>query len=478
MGKNVYLTNLRQRNIQKQTEVCVYEEMSWSQAKQIYGKWDRWEFVKLTKGKKPASEIDKIIQMDQNTNLLGIWWSDDNYWNLRTPENDVGILHVYNSVKKTYMIIINGVMMLPRDYSIYEVSPSGLIPIAKWDAEVIAGFAYSKWQPDNVIVDGRMLDMAYNAVAQKMSQSAKPTMSNNSGKVIPKWLLFSGRLVQGVRAGQFEALLPPESRTITNSDNSFLETVRQVLNDKSIDDAFTWDPVDVKTATAFLERKKNTVMKLFSMVEWLAEFEEQRARLRIASIYSKWTVPEETTAYEEVQETVDWVKQLFKKPIKKREYRKEFVPTKFRESGKDGFRDIRFHGMWEKLPAGEEIAKYEDDMSEKIGKPVRLTYIEAESISRLFEWNWKIDVIQKLEEDEKLDKITYLDNKMRIANLFGVDVLNKEYTLQRYAAMDGEDPDKAYVTQPEQQMWEPMQPPMNTAGSPAIRNPMESIIPQ
>lgn len=91
-------------------------------------------------------------------------------------------------------------------------------------------------------------------------------------------------------------------------------------------------------------------------------------------------------------------------------------------------------------------------MSEKIGKPVRLTYIESEAISRLFEWNWKIDVIQKLEEDEKLDKITYLDNKMRIANLFGVDVLNKEYTLQRYAAMDGEDPDKAYVTQPEQQM--------------------------
>jgi len=70
MGKNVYLTNLRQRNIQKQTEVCVYEEMSWSQAKQIYSKWDRWEYVKMTKGKKPASDIDKIVQMDQNTNLL------------------------------------------------------------------------------------------------------------------------------------------------------------------------------------------------------------------------------------------------------------------------------------------------------------------------------------------------------------------------------------------------------------------------
>jgi hypothetical protein len=59
------------------------------------------------------------------------------YWNLNKPEADIGILHVYNSSEKTYMIYLNGVMMLPIGFSLYEVSPSGLIPIAKGDAEVI-----------------------------------------------------------------------------------------------------------------------------------------------------------------------------------------------------------------------------------------------------------------------------------------------------------------------------------------------------
>lgn len=49
LGKNVYLTNIQERNIQKQAKVAVYEEMNWSQARQRFGKWDRWEFVEKTK---------------------------------------------------------------------------------------------------------------------------------------------------------------------------------------------------------------------------------------------------------------------------------------------------------------------------------------------------------------------------------------------------------------------------------------------
>jgi len=42
------------------------------------------------------------------------------------------------------MILINGIMMLPIGFSLYEVSPSGLIPMGKGDCEVIPGSAYSK----------------------------------------------------------------------------------------------------------------------------------------------------------------------------------------------------------------------------------------------------------------------------------------------------------------------------------------------
>jgi hypothetical protein len=262
--KNVYLSSMRERNIQKQSEIAVWEEMSFQKAESIYWKWDRWEFVKETKGKKPASAIESLIAQDK-------WdseWTSEDYWNIISPDDEVGILHVYNSIDKTYMVYINGIMMLPIGFSLYEVSPSGKIPMAKGDAEVTPWYAYAKGVPANTLVDTKMYDIVWNSITQKMMQSAKPTLANNTGHTIAPWLLYSGRLINGLRANWLTPVLPEESRNITNSDTSYVELVRQIISDKSVDDAFSGEPVGVNTATEFLERKKNTIMKLFSVLEW------------------------------------------------------------------------------------------------------------------------------------------------------------------------------------------------------------------
>jgi hypothetical protein len=444
-GKNVFLGDITQRNIQKQTIVAVYQELPESVAKQIFGKWDRWDYVKATIGKVCSDKIASIIKQDANF-MHGVWWSED-YWNIQKPVDDVGILHVYDNVKKTYQIFANGVMMLPVGYSLYEISPSGKIPMAKGDAEVMTWFAYSKGIPANTLIDTRMYDQVYNSVVQKMLQSAKPTMGNNTGRLIPSWLLYSSRLIQGLRANMLEPLLPAESRTITNSDTAFIEIVKGIINDKSVDDAFSGEPIGVKTATEMLERKKNTIMKLFALVEGMIEFEEQMSKLRISSIFSKWTVPEESPYFEEQENIVDGVKSVIKVPKTRKGYKKEIIPTQFKETGKEWFRDVRFRSHEEKLPDVYDMAKEEDEMEKKLGKPVRISLLEVESLSRLFDWTWKVEVRAKQDEDSKLERMTYLDNKQRIANLFGVEVLNKEYTLQKIAQMDSEDPEKAYNAQ-------------------------------
>ena len=95
-----------------------------------------------------------------------------------------------------------------------------------------------------------------------------------------------------------------------------------------------------------------------------------------------------------------------------------------------------------------DLADEEDDMSDKLGKPVRITFLEVESLSRLFDWTWKVEIRAKQDDDSKLEKMTYLDSKQRVANLFGVEALNREYTLQKVAQFDGEDVDKAYNSTP------------------------------
>lgn len=132
-----------------------------------------------------------------------------------------------------------------------------------------------------------------------------------------------------------EPLLPAESRTITNSDTAFIEIVKGIINDKSVDDAFSGEPIGVKTATEMLERKKNTIMKLFALVEGMIEFEEQMSKLRISSIFSKWTVPEESPYFEEQENIVDGVKSVIKVPKTRKGYKKEIIPTQFKETGKE-----------------------------------------------------------------------------------------------------------------------------------------------
>lgn len=62
--------------------------------------------------------------------------------------------------------------------------------------------------------------------------------------------------------------------------------------------------------------------------------------------------------------------------------------------------------------------KEEDKLSKDVGKPVRITYIDVEQISKLMDWSWNIDVRAKKETDSQLEMLTYLDNKTRVAQLF------------------------------------------------------------
>ncbi len=470
-GKNVFLGSIQQRDIQKQTKVAIWEEVPAAVAEAMFSKWgggERWKYVKKTIGKVCSDKISLLIQQDANWQN-GIWWSED-YWNIQKPVDDVGILHVYDNVEKTYQIFANGIMMLPIGYSLYEVSPSGKIPIAKGDAEVMTGFAYSKGIPANTIVDTKMYDQVYASVVQKMLQSAKPTMGNLTGHQFPPGVLYSGRLIAGIRAWALQPLLPEESRTVTNSDTTFIEIVKWIINDKSVDDAFSGEPVGVKTATEMLERKKNTIMKLFALVQGMVDFEEQWSKLRIASIFSKWTVPEESPYFEDEVKTVDGIESVLKVPKTKKEYRKEFIPTQFKEMGKEWFRDVRFKSKDMPAPDVYDIADEEDDLEEQYGKPVRISYLNVEELTKLFDWTWKVEIRAKQEDDSKLEKMTYLDGKQRVANLFGIPAINQEYTLQAVARMDWEDYDKAY--NPPQQA----APPEWMPGQPTASNPLAGVM--
>jgi len=64
------------------------------------------------------------------------------------------------------------------------------------------------------------------------------------------------------------------------------------------------------------------------------------------------------------------------------------------------------------------MMKEEDKLTKDLGQPVRISYIDVEQISKLMDWSWNIDVVAKKEEDSKLEKLSYIDGKQRVAQLF------------------------------------------------------------
>lgn len=483
LGKYVYLSSLTERNIQKQDIVAVFEPMSMAMAEKRFGTWDRWEYVEATRGIEHSDDLSKIVSQDIGAGNKQIFtFGSDTFWSIRKPVEETGILYIFDNANKTYQIFINGIMMLPLGYSLYEVSPSGMIPLAKGDAEINTGFAYSKGVIDNTFADSKMADAVYQSMIQKMLQSAKPTMGNRSGKIIPKGLLYSSRLISGLRAGQFEALLPAESRQITNSDATFLQVVKSVIGDKTVDDTFAGQTVDTKTATEYLQRQKNTIMKLFSLVLGIQNLEEQMTRLRIYSILSKWTQPEEDIEFEEVREIVDGVWKVVGKkdvPVKVKTYRELLVENKIkRDGGKKGYVYVKFHGEEDELPECDsdgnnwDMLDMESILSKKMGKQVRIEYLNADRLAQLFDFFWRIDIIPKKDGDSTMEVMSFVDILTRVSNLFP-DAPNRENVLRDIGTKLDRDPEKIFNLDPQQLQQAQMQNPMmGGQGNPVMQNPL------
>lgn len=481
LGKYVYLYNITEQDIKKQSGVATYSELSFSEAETIYGNWDRWEFVKESLATKGCT--DKVSQIF-NTGIVsgevgfGAWGADF-FWSIQKPgKGNVSIVKLYKQFTNEFMVFINGIMMLPVGFPLTKISPSGKVPIGKGSAEVIQNFTYSKGIPSNSYVDEKIFTYTYEALMKKLMQSAEPTLTNRTGKVLPRNFMQPSKVHTGLRASDLEPLLPAETRTITNSDTAFFGIVREILNTKTVEDAFSGGSEGSGTATEFLEQKKNTIGKLFQVIAGVRFLEEELAKLRIANIITHWTKSKNEAMFEETLELVEGVmtvtgkKQVPGKVSNK--YRTETVKTKLKQENKQGVRVVRFHGADELLPSPREQQREEDKMEKEYKSPVRISYLNAAEFLKTLYWNWKVNIIPRSTDGSKLELLSYLDNKQRIANLFGIESIQRDYTLQRVANMNDEEYDKAYVPSNQQAQLQQMQSDLGKKGT--EQNPLQSVM--
>ena len=442
LGKYVMTSSMNEEEVQNNSVVAIYEEIDRAEAKSIYGGWERWKYVP-----EEVTEVTNPFTDSQQTTRNG---SDFSWNTYKVGKGKVGVTKIFKRFCNEYQILLNGVMMLPCDFPLTKISPSGLYPIGKGVNERIPNFAFGKGIPSKTRVDQKLYDTLLRAMVGKAWQSYRPTLGNRSGNVMSRDMIASGQMIHGIKQNDIFPLLPAQLLTLTTGDISMFQMVKEMINDKSVTDSYSAQTQQSNTtATQIINEQKQTMLKLGASIDGIKSLEKRLILLRIYNIIAHWTKANESPLEEEVTQIVDGVTMVVGKkvnPLKTEKKYKKFTQEKSFDDGKSGYKMTQFIGSDAKLPAIREQINMEDKMAEEYGKPVRLSYLNAEWL-RNIRVIWDIGVTIQSDQDDQMQLLVFIDNLTRIAQLFGVQAFKQDYVLQRIASKMSEDFDKMFNVQ-------------------------------
>ena len=410
-GLNVYLGNIYEFNISKQPYLFTSEQIPYSEAEKIYGKWERWENVPKTFTKMPT------ISGDDNTFNLWYTVADVN-------EGFVDIVKYQDQDNDEYMILVNGIMMLPIKfpmpwkYKKYSIAKGDIEPISEF-------FAYSKSYPAKTKVDQAVLDEFLKLMILKTRKSFMPAYANNTGQVLSKKILMPGKFTEGINPAQ---LMPiGDSNGVSQSEFSMYQFVKNMIDSKTVHPSFEGaEPSGNPTATEIIELKKQSMVKLGLAMWGIISLEKQLTWLRLQNIFDNWTKKQD--------EKIDKAKGILKNV-----YRKVSVESDI--EGRQGQKMIEFVEDYGEITP-KSIYEEEEEMSKEY--PVQKIYLKTDDLLALRD-NFYITINPTEKYSDQLDRVLFTQQVTEGYNLFGPQAFNTEYLKRQWALKNKHDPDKIFT---------------------------------
>lgn len=423
------------------------EYESYDMTKQIFGEWDNWKYV-------PTSVV-----LTPETSANAIYSS---YWTLRPISlNYCEIIRYYDPVANEYAITINGVDMLPiqekkikeqgiektliSGYPLTEISPSGLIPFAKFDLEPMHDFAYSKSQPSKMRVLGDIENMFFKLMLQMMKQKAKPTMGNKSGRQFGNEVTDPGQIINDVRDGDLFPVLPNYTGA-TAGDFSFYNMIKKELSKNSVQDSFQGidNQGSEMTATQDLNNMKSGSLDVASMFDGIISGNQQLYWLRTYNIAKNWTKP------------IDIEIDTYKKSIENK-YRTVNIPTSGENGGKASKKVVFTKNTTPPRPKGKatledsmKVHQEEIDAKNRGEGEISLVYLHPEQY-RDMKLNWYYSCIPVLTETDPLSYVIFAKQIGDAMAVFGPESMNVKKLKRKFAKATGEDFDTWFLNEQELQ---------------------------
>ena len=400
-GINVYLGDITKYDASEQPFIFTVDVKPYIEAKMMFEKWDRWEFVpKQLENFEPSQSIGRF---------------NPNWRLLETQNEQVEIIRYQDKWNNEFAVICNGVLMtpvglpLPWGYDDYNIAQQNLEPIH-------AKFAYGKSLVSRTRNKVALLDEMLRLAVLKTQKSFMPPYINTSGRILSNRVLMPGKISHGLTPNTLIPINEKEAEGVTTSELAMIKEIQESINNETVSPTFQGQQAEGNpTATEIIELQRQAKMALgltvfsVSMLEWKLEW------LRLKNVLANWFNAEDTV--------VDDARKVLKD-----KYRQVSVNTLIEGEG-EGQRMII---PTKNIPSSQAIMKAEQALTKERGKPVRLVFLNPDEVTSA-KTCWQIVVRPEERKTSEVGKLLFRA-ELADAQVFG-PLINMDYLSEKFATV-------------------------------------------
>lgn len=395
---NVYLGDITQFSMDDQPYIFTIEQMHFDMAKSTYGKFANWKYVKP--GMPPSP-----VTLAQNA--VGGRTIYDGKFRLTTLKDDqVEIIKYQDQTRDEFMIMVNGVMLLPPGFPLSAVIPGGKYNVAKQILYPInPQFAYGKGfvASGDIYELSRMIDEFLRLFVMKTRKSITPAYINTSGRIISRRVLAPGNISQGITPGTLVPVATNETQGVTSAEFQVYEELIARIDSSTVSPIFQGQIGAHMTATEVLQLQQSAKLSLGIIVGACTQLEIKLGYLRLPNILANWFVP-----IGEVK-----VGETFQK-----QYRNTSRNGAIANVGNGTRRVIPVSGQGQ-LPPPAIVRALELQDEDKSGMPSQRIYLSVSDL-KTEELTWKVVANPKPVESTAADQVAFGSMLTSVVSLMNV----------------------------------------------------------
>ena len=420
-NENVYLGDITKFDMtgqDGQPYVFTKQILSYSHLEPIFKGFEMWKHVSML-----MKNWDSAFSFADATGF-------NPFWSLESVKKGFCEVIKYQSeCDNEFQVLINGIPMYPPGFPM--PWKHGRYSIEKQIAEIIdEHFAYGKSLMQRLKMAGALEDEMWRNVIFKFQQMLKPSMVNNTGRVLSSRIFMPGVMTPNIPEGKLKPLLEG-FRDGMKGEGEILALLRSNMNDNSTEPQFNGQGAKGDQTATEISALQAQAEKVFGLAVLVASFLEQKlARLGVDLIMENYFSPIDTKI-DEVRGTMQNVYRSInvEKPIEGRGMGQEVVMVAEDQ---------------QQVPSPYQIYNEEVKREEEAGIPTKIIVLNREEIKNS-KYAWRVKCIPTPRRSTNMQKLMF---KEQVATFSASPNFSLDWFEEKAATVYGENPQKVFKRLP------------------------------